>query len=404
METNKPVVQQTHVTPLTPFTFRTLIRENILPIIVLALVLPALCVGSFLFATSPVVASSTAPLSIQSLNNWNSTVIGLTSSGNQDKLVVNNFNPANGVHVKLLATNPPATTVLDSVAPNGKNLLYQIPNQKGKTLYFTLTPLSGTDYFYKLADGNAGNAIWETDNLHVLIATVNNGVLEVNIQTGSVTNRLSSLSLVVPTFYSQGYMYFTGGQNPSYNSAELYRVDISSGAVQQVTSFPSIDAIYWLDPTGSTIYFANKIGPGGQSGIYSVSASGQNLQLIRMYADARPVGFAADNALEFMRDVNNQFQLWKLGASAQKDTVVVKNVAPKASELCSTPVNPGITPICESNIALAPQGHGLIVLALYTSGRQKMWSDTISTGKQFVLFKVPGSTQVQLPGWDRLTV
>ncbi|HLI05824.1 MAG TPA: hypothetical protein VKV40_04580 [Ktedonobacteraceae bacterium] len=371
------------------------LRSRVVLAVIVACMLAASLLG--LRGAVPVARASAT-----SFGGWDYTVIGLTPSGG--RLAINNYNPTNGDHVKLVANNPPASTTIDGVSPNGTNVLYQVTGQNGYTRYYTLVQIPHTGYFYRLASNNAGNAIWEADSVHVLVATVSNGVQEVDVQSGTVTALFPSLSDVVPTFYSKGYLYFTGGQNPSYSPAELYRANTTTGQVENVTSFPSIDTIYWLAPTASTIYFANKIGPGGQSGIYSVNVDGSNLQWIRPYADARPVGFAADNALEFMRFLNNRFQLWKLGATSQQDSVVMDNVAPGASELCSYQVNPGITPLCESNIALAPYGHALIVLALYSNSSLELWSDNLVTGKKFVILRPTSSTTVQLPGWDRIPV
>jgi hypothetical protein len=64
-----------------------------------------------------------------------------------------------------------------------------------------------------------------------------------------------------------------------------------------------------------------------------------------------------------MRQVNGKFQVWKLGATPQRDAVVRSDVAPGATFLCSTPVKAGLTPICGENIALSHYGRGLVVHA-----------------------------------------
>ncbi len=66
----------------------------------------------------------------------------------------------------------------------------------------------------------------------------------------------------------------------------LYRINIDTGAVEQIT-FSSTGATFWLSPDGTTVYFANTIGPAGNPGIYAVNSDGSNMHLLRQY----PSGF-----------------------------------------------------------------------------------------------------------------
>ncbi len=136
----------------------------------------------------------------------------------------------------------------------------------------------------------------------------------------------------------------------------------------------------------------------------AVNTNGSNLQLPRPYPDATPIGFAADNSLEFMRQVNGKLQVWKIGATPQWDTVVRSDVAPGAISLCSTPVNAGLTLICGENIALSPYGRGLVVHAFYADGSSQLVFDDLTTDQTEVLQSLDQNTQVQLPGWDRLAL
>lgn len=132
---------------------------------------------------------------------------------------------------------------------------------------------------------------------------------------------------------------------------------------------------------------------------YLVSDGTHPLEVLS--GDITPVGFAADSSLEALRISSGKFQVIKYAASRQQFQLVLDDVAPGASSLCS----PGaITIICDSNIAFAPNGHGLIVNAFYADGSQRVWFDDLTSKTHSLILKLDASMKVQLPGWDRIPV
>ena len=185
-------------------------------------------------------------------------------------------------------------------------------------------------------------------------------------------------------FVYGSYLYFIGGADR--DTGALYRLNVTDGIVQQVTT-ASRGSTYWISPDGSTVYYANH-GPAGGPGIYAVNSDGTNLRVLR--PDGEQIGYAADNSLIIMLKVNSKFEIVKLGATIQQDFVLLADATPGASS---------------AEMALAPYGHAVIVLGMYADGSQKIWSDDLTTDKQFVMVTpAKSSTQVQLPGWDRIAV
>src|SRR5579875_755786 len=85
------------------------LRSRVVLAVIVACMLAASLLG--LRGAVPVARASAT-----SFGGWDYTVIGLTPSGG--RLAINNYNPTNGDHVKLVANNPPASTTIDGVSPN----------------------------------------------------------------------------------------------------------------------------------------------------------------------------------------------------------------------------------------------------------------------------------------------
>jgi hypothetical protein len=353
-------------------------------------------------ATSTPIVGVTATLEPtlppRAFAGWNAAAIAEPVDSGNDLWGVTNYSYLAAQSVPLIPGNL-HSPLFDGISPDGKNLLYQI-SSGGHMLYYTLQQLPNTGFFYQLNEGNAMNAIWMSPGSRdVLIATVNSGVVQVNTQTGQSTALLPNLKTAGIRFYRDGYLYFIGAEDRA--TGVLYRINASSGVVQQVT-FRSLGATYWLSPDGRTVYFANKVGPAGNPGIYAVNSDGTNLRLLRPYADGTPIGYAANNALEIMRLVNDKFEVVELGATAQQDQVVFADAAPGAVSLCNSAAIAAANLICDHNIALAPLGHALIVQATYADGSIKVWSDDVTTGNRLLLQTPAKGSPVQLIGWDRL--
>ncbi|HLX59287.1 MAG TPA: hypothetical protein VKR83_19905, partial [Ktedonobacteraceae bacterium] len=347
-------------------------------------------------ATAP--GTPTVPV-LDPFGGWNGVVL-ITGTGTTYHFV-SSYNYLNGDH-RLLA-NLGANIQFDGVASSGLDMLYHVDIGQ-RTLFYTLHQLPGQGYFYESGQDNVLNAIWMPDSIHALIATIDAGVIEVNTQTGLAQPFLPSLRVQALKFYRDGYLYFLGGPDRSVDT--LFRIDITSGVVQQVTAH-STGGDFWLSPDGLTVYYKNE-GPAGQAGIYAMSSDGTRGGVIR--GDGTPIGYAPDDSLVIMREVDHRFQVVQLGATPQQDRVLLSDAAPGAISLCApsfvgeTASISGET-ICDTtNVALAPYGHALIVVASYANGSSKVWSDDLATGKQFVMLTPSPATTLIVPGWDRIEV
>ena len=320
----------------------------------------------------------------------------MIASSTANGQAVSNYNYQSGASVQLTSQQLPANTQFDGISSDGQNLLYQF-SSSDHTMYFTLAPLPNVGFFYELEDDNAGNAIW-LDGRNVLIATQNNGVVEVNTQTGQSQPLLPNLNNAALKFVHNGFLYFAGGQNR--NIGALYRVNIATGVVQLLT-YRSLGGSFWLSPDGSTIYFKTN-GPAGQPGIYAVNSNGSNARLLPQ--NGVPIGYADDNSLMIMQqDGSGNFEVVKLGPTAAQDQVISANVAPGAISICTQSTPPGIVPICDNAVALAPYGHALVVQANYSDGSRQVLSLDLTTGNRVTLQALSSSTSVLL-GWDKLPV
>ncbi len=348
-------------------------------------------------SSSPTPASSPAatpsPATTLPYGGWDFSMIAVPSSDGS-QLTIENYNFASGTHTTLGSQPIPANATFDGISPDGKDLLYQF-SSSGHTYYARLlTPLANTGFFFELTDQNAGNAIWMPDSQHVLIATNNTGILEVDTLTGQSSPFLSPLNGYTLVSYHNGYLYYRNGQF-------LYRINLTTRVVQTVISMHGINPNVWFSPDGSLIYFASAPSASNM-GLYSVNVDGSNQQLLRSAGE--PIGFAADNSLLFMRLVNGQFQVVKLGATPQQDQVLLANAAPGAISLCPARMNVP-NQICDNFIAMAPYGHALIVQGTGADGTYHVWSDDLATNKQTELYPSPNNrTAVQLPGWDTIPV
>ena len=327
-------------------------------------------------------------------NGWNSGVVITTAASGQKTIA--NYNYLNGHNSLLVPRNLPPDTRFDGVSADSQNLLYQF-SSSGHMLYWTLKSLPGTGFFYELNNVDAGNAIWL--NTHtVLISLLNGGVEQVDVNSGQAQELLSGVQIGELTFYYAPYLYFVGGANLA--TGALYRVNLSGGTPQQIT-MRSPGTTFWHSIDGSTIYYVNT-GSAGQPGLYAVDSDGNNPRLLR--SSGIPVGFAPDSSLMVMRDDNGIFRLYKLGATPQDDVLMLDNVAPNAVALCDSSVSSGVSPMCNSSIALAPYSHALLVEAYYADGTRKVYSYDLVQGNQTVLFTVKPGTHVNLPGWDTMAV
>lgn len=346
--------------------------------------------------TPPAPSPPPQPASVQPFSDWHRVLL-TESDPDAGWLRIDNISALDGSDSSLSGGNIPASTRVDGVSPDGKNILYQMV--KGdRMIYFTLTQSGQSVAFYTLNSDEAGNAIWLSDSRTVFISTIHNGVLKVDTQTHAAQLLLPSLTVGTLTFYHAPFLYFIGSENLA--TGALYRVNIGNGALQQVT-MRSPGSTFWLSPDGSTIYYVNR-GAAGQAGIYAVNSDGSNSRIVS--ADGVPIGYAADMALMIVRQEGNAFQVVKPGIGGAPDQMVLKDVAPGAVSLCDGAVPAGVVPICDSSIALAPLGASLLVEAGYADGSHKLWSINLQNGQRLQVsgVTVQAGVQVHLIGWDRI--
>jgi hypothetical protein len=356
-------------------------------------------------ATTPshAPAPTKAATSPAAYNGWNSIAVAFLTNANE--WIVTNSNYQNG-YTQPLTQYGIYKPTFDGFASSGQDLLYQT-SSSGQTMYYTVfSPRPRTGFFYELNDASAGNAIWMPDSRHVLILSHNNGVFEVDVQTGQAQKVLSlpvqQTDMLNLEFYRAGYLYFRG-TNLCLGSLCRVRINSSDLTLHQLSS-RQMNPTFFISPDDTMIYYRNT-GPVGEPGLYAVRSDGTQSQLLRQ--DGAPVGFAADNSLVYMREVNGKFQVVKLGATLAQDQVIFANAAPGAVSLCTrgeAPPDPSLA-ICSDQVAFAPYGHAIEVQATFADGTNKVWNTNLITGKQFILQVGHGAgTPVTLLGWDRVSV
>lgn len=381
----------------------TLLRNILSLVAVIALILAASVLFNHLLLYRT-MSTTTSQSQANFTDEWRSVVIGRDMSG---RMSIENYDPYTGRHLPLVPLFSATHSIIDSVSHDGHNILYHYFSS-GHTYYATVTPRPQTGYFYSLQEDNAGPTIWMSDSRHVLIATHNQGILEVDSRTGEARTVAMVLHVNHLWFYRDGYLYFNyTAENNQFN---LWRVNIATGNVELVIK-TSNGRSYFLSPDGTTVFYADTMGMGTsrKTAIYTTNVSSvmESSRLLLSNA-AIPVGFAFDNTLELVQEVHQTFQIVKLKATqAAIERVVMADIAPGAVALCdAVPRNGNAMPICDENIALAPYGSGVIVTALNKDGTRQVWADDLTTGRTLLLQTLSSSdmTHVQLPGWDRIQV
>lgn len=379
-----------------------ILLRNILSVTaVFAVILAASALfNHLLLYRSTSTTASHAPAHFSDTDSWRSAVIGRDMAG---RMSIENYDPYTGRHLPLVPLFTATYSTIDSVSHDGHNILYHYFSS-GHTYYATLIPHLQTGYFYALQEDNAGPTIWMSDSRHVLIATHNQGILEVDSQTG-VARTVAKLRQVNHLwFYRDGYLYFTyTAENSPFN---LWRVNIATGNVELVIK-TSNGRSYFLSPDGTTVFYVDTLGTSRKTAIYTTNVSSlTGRPQLLLSSAAIPVGFALDNTLELVQEVHQTFQIVKLkAAQAAIERVVMADIAPGAVALCdAVPTN--APPICDENVALAPYGSGVVVTGLNKDGTRQVWADDLTTGRNLLLETLRSSdtTHVQLPGWDRIQV
>ena len=390
-----------------PVRLSVTLRALFSMVVVIVLIISAALISNQLItlrSPSPLSSHSAALPRFTYIPDWGSVVMSQVLHG---RTSITNYNPYNGHHTPLVMPFAANNVKVDGVSHDGHNVLYQY-SSSNHTYYATLNPLPQQGYFYALEDNDAGEAIWMSDNRHVLIAEQHEGIVEVDSQTGTAQTIAQIGHVHHLWFYRDNYLYFDYATKTTAQSSDLWRVNISTGTPERVIKTTN-GRSYFLSPDGTTIFYIDTTSASQaiKTAIFTINvhALGRSSRVLLQIA-AIPVGFALDNTLELIQEVHNTFQLVKLRPMQPViDRVVMDDIAPNAVALCDH-VDLGSIPICDENIALAPYSSGMIVIGLNKDGSRQIWTDDLITGKRLPLFTLSGTdtTHVQLPGWDRIQV
>jgi hypothetical protein len=345
------------------------------------------------------------PPSGSTTNNagWNSVLFGLTmlsAAGMVQSLAFYTYDTGNDHTTLLLSATQTFDAVnMEGISSNGQALLYDEISLDQQRSYRTIPASTSAHMAYQLDAKQGGNAVW-MDTTHFLVQNRNGTIQEVSALTG-LAQQSWSLQVGRLTFYRQPFLYFVGGEN--LETGALYRANLDQAhpTPQRVTK-PSPGTRFWLSVDGTTIFYANR-GASGVQGIYAVGSDGTNFRLLRP-GTGIPIGYASDNALMVMDQVNGKFQVIKLGTlPGIPEKVILADAAPGAVSLCSVSEAVDIVPICDQNIALAPYGHGLLLNARYANGTNSLIYDNLDTGVSHTIRTLPVGSSVQLPGWSKMS-
>jgi hypothetical protein len=311
-----------------------------------------------------------------------------------------------------------------SIAPNGKDVLYQTSLNDHTQFYTALAPRPGTGFFYEVHNSSPsliGNAIWMSDSLHALVLNPLSGVWNVDVQSGQaqqvVTLPVSGQGWYVDGIesllaYRDGYLYFQGaGGGACMGAICRLQLNTSHPTLTHYSARQTGNSNFLLSPDGQTIYYCNT-GPAGAGGLYAVNSDGSHSRILRQSTtgsdcgSASPVGFAQDNGLVAVNHTNGKFEVIELGGTPQQDHVLLADAAPGASSLCVSKNEQRFSQdVCPQEIALSPYSHGLVVQGTLPNGKLQLWGTDLTTGKQQVINPANnGGKPVQLLGWDQLPV
>ena len=343
------------------------------------------------------------PGSATSNDGWNSVLFGLTmlsAAGMVQSLAFYNYD-ASSEHMTLLvsSTQTFGAVNMEGVSDNGQTLLYDETSTGQQRTYKTLSSITSIHTAYQIGANQGGNAVW-MDTTHFLVQNTSGEVQKVNAQTG-VSQQTWPLKTGRLTFYHQPFLYFVGAENQE--TGALYRANLSqpNPTPQRITN-PSPNTRFWLSIDGTTVFYANR-GSSGVQGIYAVGSDGTNFRLLRP-GTGIPIGYASDNALMVMDQVQGKFQVIKLGTlPGTPEKMLLSDAAPGSVSLCGLPQLVDVVNMCDQNIALAPYGHGLLLNARCANGTSHLIYDNLDTGVSHTIRTLPTGTSVQLPGWSKMS-
>lgn len=325
-------------------------------------------------------------------SKWNALAIGVTmlsaASGMANVTKLLNLNPTSDAADQLVPTLSETEAVtFDGVSQEGNNILYQMARQ-GQTFFAAVHQTTNADHFLALDTVNASNAVWMDEN-HALIGTTNAGIIEANIYTGSVQHLLPNVKVGSLEFYQQPYLYYT---DPGYTW--LYRVNLNTGIPQQVAPM-TIGGLTLTACIPDLLLIYCEAQSDKQElnyGLYAFNNDGTHFQ--NLNRSGILVGPAPDHSLLYLHGVQQgKYELLKMGSTPQQDQVVIPDVAP------------GISGVDRRGIALAPDGHALIVIDNNrASANRGVWYNDIVTHEQRQLLTLTSNVYADVIGWNTLPV
>lgn len=333
---------------------------------------------------------------------WDTVVIGLTvlsAAGMVKSLTFYSYNAPSGKMSQLVSvTQDFAAVETDGISQDGQSMLYATTSPAQQKTYATYPSSTAEHSFYQLDANEGGNAIW-MDAEHVLVQDTAGKVVELNVRSGD--QRTWALKTGKLAFYHQPFLYFAGAEQA--DAGQLYRVNLADAELMpQLVAQAAPDTRFWLNPAGTTIFYANQEASGEQ-GIYAVGSDGTNAHLWRAEAGV-PIGYAANSALMTLQQVGEKLEVVQLGATpTQPEHVVLADAAPGAVSLCGPDGETTIIALCAQNIALEPDGHGLLLHVYYANGEHSLVYDDLATGTSRTLRSLPTNAGVQLPGWSKIS-
>ncbi len=320
---------------------------------------------------SPSVPATTA--------TWSAVIITYKMNG---MTIIANYDPATAKSTTL-ASVPYAETIVDGVSHDGHQLLYSVYDGS-KTSYY-IYPQATTDAIFTTND-KSRSAIWSTDDRTLFIST-STGVMLVDVQTHAVKLLFPTLpSVTLLNYRDDGYLYYVQGNTGQAYATEgtFNRISIAQGNSQQIT--PCVHSTnFWLSPSGATVYY-NCLDQNINT-LYAVNSNGTDTHVFRSNA-GNIIGYTEDGSPLTLVNVNGKYQVVQRNLTTEQDTVLIQDVAPKA------------TTITANDVAVAPFGQMLVAKATY----EQFWYSNLITGKSQEFALPQGASASQVIGWDKLQV
>ncbi len=303
---------------------------------------------------------------------------------------VSSYNYRTG-HISVMAyASLPTTASFSTFSSDGQTLLSK--DLIGDQVKLQTIVSSGRHrVFYQLPIANYLNSIWMPDNRHVLVATRDQGVIELDSQAATSQKPVVITSITTSNvrFFRDNYVYV---EQQAGSIINFVRLSLDSGEVQTIAQVNGA-VTFWMSPGGGTIYY---IQPESGS-LLAVNSDGSNPRQLRI--NGAPVGYGVNGELLFVEHVGSRYQLVQLGDTVDQDQLIIEDLAPGAGSLCPYLAKKEI--ICEQNVAVSPYGQRVMVQAFYPDGSHKLFLFVPGMQKSKELPQI-SSSPVQLLGWNKI--